>query len=70
MSDVNDRVFPTFIPNKYGGEGLTKRELIAAMILAAKNGRMVEFTVSAAVEESIRQADALLAGLAASEGGG
>lgn len=33
QKDVTKRVFPTFVPNSYGGEGLTKRELFAAMFV-------------------------------------
>lgn len=61
----SDRVFPTFVPNKYGGEGLTKRELFAAMAMQGELAAARDFKPAPeyVAEIGVRCADALIAAL-------
>ncbi|HUD01349.1 MAG TPA: hypothetical protein VMR37_03420 [Rhabdochlamydiaceae bacterium] len=69
-SKARERVFPTFVPNKYGGEGLTKRELFAAIAMQALasidckvmacDAKYVPGTIAS---NAVKYADALIAEL-------
>src|SRR5262245_6576806 len=42
LTRLGDRVFQTFVPNNYGGDGVSKRELFSAMAMQGFISALVE----------------------------
>lgn len=60
MNKANQSAFPGQLGSV---SGLSKREYIATQILASKNARLGEFSISIAIEETLKQTNALLSAL-------